>query len=284
MYMSRRYSRRFICLLFVGVLVGSGIIAVLLRQHQRVTILQDQKHTYAPIATITIASVPVLGEQTLPVPKNTVGVFSGQEFATLYRNRLYPNVAPQSQVAPDITGDPTADAIIRQLAEERGYRRQQVAVSTEAIQGFTLQQPAANAWVALQSAAQTAGYTMELVAGYREYGLAQTMFVAALNARGATPQAIAQRAVDGQVRQVLTNNAPPGYSRHHTGYAVDIACKNTPGVPFGGSPCATWLSTNNFANAKKFGWMPSYPPDGPPQGPSPEPWEYLWVGTDVLQK
>src|SRR5690606_25521512 len=39
----------------------------------------------------------------------------------------------------------------------------------------------------------------------------------------------------------------------------------------------------NYANAKRFGFIPSYPPDGGKQGPEPEPWEFVWVGVEVIR-
>jgi len=33
---------------------------------------------------------------------------------------------------------------------------------------------------------------------------------------------------------------------------------------------------------KRFGFIPSYPENSGKQGPEPEPWEYVWVGEDVL--
>ena len=40
---------------------------------------------------------------------------------------------------------------------------------------------------------------------------------------------------------------------------------------------------DNFYNAKRFGFIPSYPDDLNAQGPNPEPWEFVWVGVDLIE-
>ena len=72
-------------------------------------------------------------------------------------------------------------------------------------------------------------------------------------------------------------SAPPGYSEHHTGYAVDIGDGRTP---------ATNLNTN-FENTAAFKWLEENAayysfelsfPKGNPQGVSYEPWHWRFVG------
>jgi D-alanyl-D-alanine carboxypeptidase len=83
------------------------------------------------------------------------------------------------------------------------------------------------------------------------------------------------------IEEVLKMTAPPGYSRHHSGYTIDVA-SSTP--VFAESPGFAWISKNNYKNAKKFGFIPSYPDNAGMQGPEPEEWEYVWIGTEILQK
>jgi LAS superfamily LD-carboxypeptidase LdcB len=42
------------------------------------------------------------------------------------------------------------------------------------------------------------------------------------------------------------------------------------------------MSKDNYLQAKKYGWIPSYPEGAQQQGPEPEAWEYVWVGTASL--
>ena len=75
--------------------------------------------------------------------------------------------------------------------------------------------------------------------------------------------------------------APPGHSKHHTGYAIDVAAAQGD-LTFGRTQTYAWMAANNFANAKAHGWIPSYPEGSKPAGPNPEPWEFVWVGHENI--
>ncbi|MGG6268216.1 M15 family metallopeptidase [Leptolyngbya sp. AN03gr2] len=74
-------------------------------------------------------------------------------------------------------------------------------------------------------------------------------------------------------------SAPPGYSEHHTGYALDIADRQHPETDlkqsFADTPAYRWL----VLNAKKFGFELSFPPHNW-QGVSYEPWHWRFVGSE----
>jgi D-alanyl-D-alanine carboxypeptidase len=71
--------------------------------------------------------------------------------------------------------------------------------------------------------------------------------------------------------------APPGYSEHHTGYAVDFGSAHVPQCQFrycfGRTRAGEWLKHH----APEFGFEMSFPP-GNVQGVAPEPWHWRWVG------
>lgn len=74
--------------------------------------------------------------------------------------------------------------------------------------------------------------------------------------------------------------APPGYSEHETGYAIDFAVRPSPGCAdtrecIAATPSGQWL----LANGPRFGFELSFPP-GNAQGVEWEPWHWRWVGTD----
>jgi D-alanyl-D-alanine carboxypeptidase len=78
---------------------------------------------------------------------------------------------------------------------------------------------------------------------------------------------------------IMTANAPPGYSQHHTGRALDIC---TPGfiVPekdFDQTPAFQWLTIH----AQKFGFIMSYPVNNP-EGFIYEPWHWYFVPSDRI--
>ena len=75
--------------------------------------------------------------------------------------------------------------------------------------------------------------------------------------------------------------APPGYSEHTTGYAIDFAVRPANGCPdaeacMAATPMARWL----LANAPRYGFELSFPP-GNAQNVKWEPWHWRWVGTSA---
>lgn len=70
--------------------------------------------------------------------------------------------------------------------------------------------------------------------------------------------------------------APPGHSEHHTGEVVDIGDGDFPDCDdestFETTPACAWL----FANAQRFGFKLSFPPNNP-QGIGYEPWHWRFI-------
>jgi D-alanyl-D-alanine carboxypeptidase len=79
-----------------------------------------------------------------------------------------------------------------------------------------------------------------------------------------------------QILKILRVSSPPGYSKHHTGMAVDFSCGNSFALTqaFSQSICYKWLAKNNFQKAKEYNFYPSYPFGVSRKGPLPEPWEF----------
>ena len=117
---------------------------------------------------------------------------------------------------------------------------------------------AARAWAAMRRAADADGAVLDAISGYRSHDYQLGIFERKL-ARGQ------------DVRQILTVNAAPGYSEHHSGNALDIG---TPGEApaeesFERTPAFAWLTTH----AGDFGFQMSYPRDNP-HGIVYEPWHW----------
>jgi D-alanyl-D-alanine carboxypeptidase len=75
------------------------------------------------------------------------------------------------------------------------------------------------------------------------------------------------------IDEILTVLAPPGFSEHHTGRAIDVG---TPGckpleVAFEQTPAFAWLERN----AARFGFRLSFP-RGNPFGYQYEPWHWCF--------
>ena len=83
---------------------------------------------------------------------------------------------------------------------------------------------------------------------------------------------------DGGAADRAVSVAPPGYSEHATGYALDFAVRPANGCPdvdacMAASPAARWL----LANAPRYGFELSFP-GGNRQQVKWEPWHWRWVG------
>ncbi len=213
--------------------------------------------------------------------------FAGDDFKILYESIAYPNTQHLLQ-PPEITGNLEADNRIRTIALSRGYVLRSVPVAPieksnepDLASDGLLQQKALAAWGELKSAAHEAGIPLKLNSGYRSVEMQRQLFLGRLRALNVTTSQIARGQADSQVVEVLSRAAIPGYSRHHTGYTIDLLC-GTAVQAFETTTCFKWLSQDNYINAKKFGWIPSYPENTNNQGPEPESWEYVWVGKNAV--
>jgi D-alanyl-D-alanine carboxypeptidase len=128
----------------------------------------------------------------------------------------------------------------------------------------TLRRAAAEAFRRMARDALDDGVVLVPVSGFRSYERQERVFFDVAAARGQTP---------GERAKV---SAPPGYSEHHTGYAVDISAPEMGdelSVEFERTAAFRWLA----ANAASHGFEMSFGRNHP-LGVSYEPWHYRWVG------
>lgn len=116
------------------------------------------------------------------------------------------------------------------------------------------------AWHAMLAAAQSDGVALLLVSAYRSVDHQVQIF---------------RRKLDSgqEIAHILSVNAAPGYSEHHTGRALDIG---TPGSPvleecFDQTAAYRWLC----AKAGAFGFSLSFPRDNS-HGICYEPWHWCY--------
>ncbi len=208
--------------------------------------------------------------------------FTDNEFKVFYDNLLQPNLT-RVENPPVISGNDIADARIRKIAEDRGYRlRSSPTVTLSTVDGFAVHSPLVSDWPKLKAEASKAGLSISIVSSYRSVDSQRSLFLERLAATGATIEQVAAGTADDKVNEVLITSSIPGYSKHHTGYTLDIACAGYAFENFKNSPCQTWISADNYKVAKENGFIPSYPPKADVQGPDPEAWEYVWVGTELM--
>jgi D-alanyl-D-alanine carboxypeptidase len=218
--------------------------------------------------------------------------YSPGGFKDLYEQVEYPRTETISE-APPITGHSQADQRIVELAIRRGYKLRRQADENALIhQGrHALQEQAMTAWRRLQATADQEGVQLELVSAYRSVDRQRQIFLRELRAlslqqqgREYTGQEIAAGVADRWIKEVLRYSSIPGFSKHHSGYTIDISDPSSGHgfTEFAQTRGFTWISAHNYLNAKRFGFIPSYPAGAVGQGPEPEPWEYVWVGRERL--
>lgn len=119
---------------------------------------------------------------------------------------------------------------------------------------------AACAWRGMREAAASDGVGLLLISAFRS-----VEFQAAL------VRAKLEKGIPAE--EVLRINAPPGYSEHHTGRAIDIGYAGTPALDeaFEATPAFGWLR----AHAGAHGFRLSFPRDNR-QGYLYEPWHWCY--------
>ena len=118
----------------------------------------------------------------------------------------------------------------------------------------------------MQSMAAKRGVSLQLLSGYRSIDLQRDIFYENKSIRN-------QTAVE---RSMVS--APPGYSEHSTGYAIDVGDGNYPDthfeIEFEQTPAFRWMK--RFA--PKYHFVLSFPPNNK-QGVTYEPWHWRYEGT-----
>jgi hypothetical protein len=209
--------------------------------------------------------------------------FSPEQFIQMYNtfesktNLNYRNVS--------IYDGGLADAYLREFAEKRFYKQRVFAHAEDIISfGNLFTRPVVKeSFLQMRDEMKKENLSLHFVSGYRSIEKQKEIFKHKMG--NIDSSKIVVGLYDEKINEVLNRSALPGYSKHHSGYAVDFGC----GVDylvyeFATTKCYKWLSKNNFENAKRFGFIPSYPNTLIPQGPDPEPWEFVWVGRDFIEQ
>jgi zinc D-Ala-D-Ala carboxypeptidase len=128
-----------------------------------------------------------------------------------------------------------------------------------------LRRAAATEFLRMMEAARADGIRLVPLSGFRSLELQESIFFDVKAKRGQ------QATIRAEV------SAPPGYSEHHTGYAIDLGDGYFPDanlrVSFESTRAFAWLQDN----AAYYSFELSFPEDNP-QGVSYEPWHWRFVG------
>lgn len=220
-------------------------------------------------------------------------ILSSEDFHKLSED--YTKTNETITTLPSLTGNNDTDKVIYDFALTKGYSFRPL-VSADKLQPVVYNKENFNILKTIQSdldqmiqSAQNEGIVLNISSLYRDTDYQKEIFLNRLNSACLGKFGVKcdynnfnldkyKESLD----YALNTAAPSGMSKHHTGLAVDF--KNIiNGQSFGDSTAFQWLSRNNYYNAKKFGFIPSYPPGLQNVGPEPEPWEYVWVGKDGVK-
>jgi zinc D-Ala-D-Ala carboxypeptidase len=130
---------------------------------------------------------------------------------------------------------------------------------------FKMRSVAAQKFQEMQAAAKAEGVNLAIISAFRDLETQEQLFFGVKE----------QRSQDAKKRAEVS--APPGYSEHHTGYALDLGDGNAPATnletDFANTAAFRWLEQN----ALKYSFEMSFPPNNK-QGVSYEPWHWRFVG------
>lgn len=191
---------------------------------------------------------PVPAEAVIPLPTPT------------------PMIAPEPEALAEVA-EPSGSrvSVLGHFAHDEAPLDQLEAVGVYHGREIRLRRNAAQSYREMSAVAQATGIRLVPISGFRSIADQEFLFFRRAQAQSLRPE---QRA---------EVSAPPGYSEHHTGYAIDISDGSSPQtdleVSFEQTPAFGWLQ----ANGARFGFELSFPRDNP-QGISYEPWHWRYVG------
>ncbi len=186
--------------------------------------------------------------------------------------RPQPSLVTSSPATPEVTPvitptplatSPAVENVLGHLPYEEASISQLKAVTPDG--QIRLRQAAADKFLQMQAQARASGVILAPISGFRSISEQNYLFFQVKQER------------NQETRKRAEVSAPPGYSEHHTGYAIDIGDARSP---------ATNLSSN-FANTAAFRWLKNNAakysfemsfPENNPQGVNYEPWHWRYVG------
>jgi zinc D-Ala-D-Ala carboxypeptidase len=221
---------------------------------------------------------PKLKQSSWQVPTALLGGLLGIGILAIFASLFWLRPAPQTQnnspvtvtPKPTPTSKPTPTPTIEPLENVLGHLPYQEAPQSE-LQAISsdgrirLRQAAAEAFEQMQASARASGINLTPISGFRTLDEQNSLFFKVKQ----------ERNQDAKKRAEVS--APPGYSEHHTGYAVDIGDGRSPStnlsVSFEKTAAFNWLQNN----ANRYSFELSFPLNNK-QGVSYEPWHWRYVG------
>jgi D-alanyl-D-alanine carboxypeptidase len=167
------------------------------------------------------------------------------------------------QAIATVAGDSNAAPLLGHLPYQEAPQSELQPVTSDG--SISLRRVAAEKYEEMVADAKADGVTLVPISGFRSISEQERVFFDLKAERG---EGITTRA---------EVSAPPGYSEHHTGYAVDIGDADHPGAnlqfDFEDTQAFQWLKQN----AAHYNFEMSFPKNNP-MGVSYEPWHWRFVG------
>ncbi len=155
------------------------------------------------------------------------------------------------------------DNVLGHLPYQEAHQSELLPITSDG--SIKMRRAAAEKFKEMSAAARANGIILVAISGFRSVEDQKHLFF----------DVKAQRAQVATKRAEVS--APPGYSEHHTGFAVDIGDGNTPATnlsqSFEQTAAFKWLEQN----AARYSFEISFT-KGNPQGVSYEPWHWRFVG------
>ncbi len=239
----------------------------------------------APKASLPPDDIPIALRETsdaAPKPRTNVVLLAGSltvlaivalaagGFVSLRMQRSQTSLAtenssPDAQPSPTGSASPAAnaDTLLNHFAYSEAPQSELAPIVSDS--SIKMRKTAAKAYREMTTAAQQEGISLVPISGFRSIADQKYLYF----------DVKAERNQDAAERAKVS--APPGYSEHHTGYAVDIGDGSTPALnlnpDFDKTSAYRWLK----ANANRYSFELSFPKNNR-QGVSYEPWHWRYVG------
>jgi zinc D-Ala-D-Ala carboxypeptidase len=170
---------------------------------------------------------------------------------------------PAVTTPPPPAADPQECALLGHFPYEEAPNSELEPIVADS--SFRLRKAAAQKYLAMVETARAEGVHLVPISAFRSVQDQETLFF----------DVKAQRGQDASERADVS--APPGYSEHHTGYAIDIGDGDAPSThlspDFATTAAFKWLE----ANAAFYSFELSFT-KGNTQGIAYEPWHWRYVG------
>lgn len=220
-----------------------------------------REKTSAPTSSFFPFWLLTVGGGLIAITVVTTGFFFGTDIFSVSQT---PPPTPEEKMGPEVPDPfPQPDNLLGHLPYQEAPLSELKAITPDGV--ILMRKAAAEKFLAMQKAASSRGIILQPLSGFRSLEEQKRLFFEVKQQRG---QVVSKRA------QV---SAPPGYSEHHTGYAIDIGDAKSPGThlspAFGKTAAYQWLAKN----AAYYNFELSFPKDNL-QGVSYEPWHWRFVG------